>query len=317
MKTLFMPALTLALSLCGPLAFAQLPTKTNPVTALPNMASPSNTGLNALPFSKDEKDQMNDMGRSSVIATRADQEVKDGDWTTAVDDYQQAISLWPKNQEALYGMGQYSLTQNKLMDAVGYYRSAMYDATPPPYVGYIDETDARRVMEFALLLSRAGFAEESLNAYRKGATLLNFVDGQQQLQVPLPDFSGGTGQLTLTPAHLQAMADVGWAIGYASFDRQAALAHLQEAIKLAPDSAVAYFYRGRHKASWQADYSAAATDFKKASLLAGPGLSNIIDAQKKFFRGPAATMIKTIVPTKLKPPGNLPAQVDAQSKPKH
>ena len=183
---------------------------------------------------------MEAISNSTSLAQSGDAEASKGDWIQAVSNYQAALALWPTNQIASYGMGDYRLTKNDLQGAIGYYRQVIYtypDTPPSLRMVFAENNNAYRVMEYALLLSETGQQDEALTVYRHGAQLLNHMDGRPHLEVDAADFGDGTGHMTFTPERLQALAQVGWSIDHVDFDTKGAWARLQEAVGLFPEFA--------------------------------------------------------------------------------
>ena len=188
-------------------------------------------------------ERMGKIDKSVTLAEAGDASTKRGDLWQAQSDYQQALNLWADNSRALYGMGQCADAAGHRARAVKYYRTATYADNSPHSKWNTQTNDAARLMEFALLLSKAGQEQEALSVYRRAAGLLNYMDGKQHLDVLLPDFA--PGGWAYTPQRMRAMAYVGHAHEKEGFDNKLAAAELEKAITLAPDSPVPYFYKGR------------------------------------------------------------------------
>lgn len=202
-----------------------------------------------------------------------------GDWQAAKADYQQAQSLFPNYSEALYGLGQCADAEGDTAGAIRYYRRAIYSHDPNRYGtvpgdGY-QTNDVERLMEYVLLLSKAGQNNEAVSVYRRAAGLLNYEDGRQNLDVLLPNFS--PSGWAYTPKRLQAMAHIAIAYRKENFNDTLALSHLQQAVTLAPDSPLPYFYRARYWSHHREDKDAKA-DYAKAAQI---GDAQIAVAAKK------------------------------------
>ena len=223
--------------------------------------------------------QMENNNESASLAEKGDGEAGKGNWSLAVADYQQALTLWPNDQAALYGLGDYSLTKGYTQAALGYYYQAVYTHPEPPQLPQFQEPNAYRLMEYALLLSQTGQQEEALAVYRHAAQTLNV-----HLRMPLPDFGDNPGQVPFTPQRLQAMALVGWAYDHDDFDRAGAWARLQQAVTLSPDSPVPYFYRARYEARYGTDYKAAGADFDKAAQLSDADTADAVQQERHLFQ---------------------------------
>lgn len=223
----------------------QLPTKQS--------ASPPNISIQDV--------QMLD--KSARLADQGDIEAKNGDWGKAAETYQKALGIWSSNSEALYGLGACAENAGNIPEAIQDYRVAIYSHNPRLYGlvpgdGY-QTNDAGRLMEFVLLLSKNGQENEALKAYQRAAYLTNYMDGKQNVDVLLPDYEAD--RAGYTPQRLQAMAHIGIALAKAGQDDKLALAHLNTAAALAPDSALPYFYRGQHQQKDMGDPIAARKDY--------------------------------------------------------
>lgn len=184
---------------------------------------------------------MSTMHDSLELSKLGDGSAKQNAWKEAADYYQQALDKWANNQSALYGMAEYSHLAGNPAKEIGYYRSAIYLDTPKGRC--IQESNLKRLMEYVLLLNQSSQTDEALLIYHYAAARLNYQDGKQNLRVLLPALGLAPGQLPYTPERLQALAHLGIAIH--SQDDQEKRAHLDEAIRLQPDMAPAYFYKGQ------------------------------------------------------------------------
>ena len=167
------------------------------------------------------------------------------DWTDAKQCYQEAIALWKDNPEALYGLAEYSERAGDVDKAVKYYRRAVYGNGPgqPRF----KESNADKLMEFAILLNKSSQVSEALYVYHHTADGLNFEDsdnrsGKAHLRVLLPEFGVEAGKINYTSERLQAMAQVAIAIYVGVSDQKKTLALLRGATRLYPTSAVAQYY---------------------------------------------------------------------------
>ena len=244
-------------------------------------------------FPADLLEQMKRINDSADLTQKGDRETAQGDWLQAMNDYQQALSLWPYEQEALYGVADDSLKRGDMAGAVGYYRRAIYTHPDPPVLPLFHENNVFRLMEYALLLSQTGQQAEALAVYRHGAALFNVMDGRPRHKVALPDFGDGPGQSPFSPQALQAMAHVRWAEDHSDFDAKGAAAHLQRAVALAPDSPVVYYYRARYEARHVHDYKAVKADFDQAAQLGGPEVGDAVQQEEHFFRHEIAAATQT------------------------
>lgn len=166
--------------------------------------------------------------------------------------------------------------------AVQYYRTATYADNSPHTQWNTQTSDVARLMEFVLLLSKAGQESEALAVYRRAAHLLNYQDadtngGKPYLDVLLPEFGNSPGEWAFTPQRLEAMAHIGHAYRREDFDHKLAQVELQKAIDLAPDSPVAYFYKGRSLMRAAGHRREALEDFQTAAQLSDEGMRAAVD----------------------------------------
>jgi tetratricopeptide (TPR) repeat protein len=165
------------------------------------------------------------------------------DWQAAAIQYQSSLKIWPGNQQALYGLGRCAEADGNTDDAIRYYRSAIYTHPDPPMLPTIREGNVDKLMEYVLLLSQAGHEDEALAIYHRASGLLNYDQGQPNVDVLLPDFA--SGEANYTPQRLQAMAHVAIAVVYFAAGDNRAEQELKQAIQLAPESAIPHFYLGK------------------------------------------------------------------------
>lgn len=217
---------------------------------------------------------------SMVLAKQGDADTTSGNWDQAKECYQKALAIWPDNTFALYGLGKYAASIGNTVSALGYYRKAVYSDNPYQSTDGIRENDAGRLMEYALLLSQAGQQKEALAIYRRGAHVLNYLDGKPNLVVPLPDFE--PGEWVNTPKHLQAMAHIGLAIDKAGFGNALVEKHLQQAVALAPDSPLPYFYRAEHEKKSPAGYKKAKADYALAQQFGNPDVAAGVEKAERI-----------------------------------
>jgi len=217
---------------------------------------------------------------SMVLAKQGDAYANSGNWDQAKECYQKALAIWPDNTFALYGVGNYAALTGNTNNAIGYYRKAVYSDNPYQSSDGIRENNAGRLMEYALLLSQAGQQKEALAIYRRGAHVLNYLDGKPNLVVPLPDFE--PGEWVNTPKHLQAMAHIGLAIDKAGFGNASVEKHLQQAVALAPDSPLPYFYRAEHEKKSPAGYKKAKADYALAQQFGDADVATGIEKAERI-----------------------------------
>lgn len=218
----------------------------------PNKAS-GKAGAAATPLNPDEAQTFSDYAevssRSLALAKQGDAAAKGSNWAGAQTYYQQALDLWPDNSLALYGLGRCADAAGDTARAVSYYRMATY-ADNSPHTKYNTQTnDVTRLMEFVLLLNRAGQEPEARAVYHRAAHLLNYRDadtngGKPYLKILLPEFDNRPNAIPYTPQRLQAMVRVAISIEAGAFGGKDALPQVQEAVRLYPDSPITYFYLG-------------------------------------------------------------------------
>ena len=183
---------------------------------------------------------------SLELSKTADSYANHGAWKEAGNYYQQALDKWANNQDALYGMAECTHLTGNAAKEIGYYRAAIYLDTPKGKD--IQESSPKRLMEFVVLLTQTGQTDEALFIYHHAAASLNYMDGKQNLKVLLPELVAErilAEQVRYTPERLQALAETAIAHEELGFGlNKEAVAHMQEAVKLFPDSPVTHYYLG-------------------------------------------------------------------------
>lgn len=262
-------------------------------------ASPGNF---TSPQRQDDREMMRNESSSIDLAKDGDADARLNNWSRAAASYQDALSLWPDNLEALYGLGQSAAAAGDLPRALRYYRTAVYVPAPNTLNVYgtvpgdgFQTNDVKRLMQFALLLNRAGQLQEAVFIYNRAAALMDYErgdaqHGQQVVKVLLPELvaePATPSQVQYTPQRLQALADTALADKEMSFgSNKEAIAHMKEAVKMYPDSAAVQYYLGEalsgsyyvyldspvkdKPAAWaayQEDKKAVAPSYKKAEEL--------------------------------------------------
>ncbi len=176
-------------------------------------------------------------------------------------------------------MGKCAENAGDIAGAVGYYRRAVYTNDPNQSSDGFRENNGSRLMEYALLLSEAGQTQEALTIYRRGEHVVDYIDGHQNVDVLLPTFR--PGGWAYTPQRLRAMAHIGIALDKSGRDDKAALAHLQKAVALAPDSPLPYFYRGQCQANL-GQYDKAKADHEYARQFGDAEVEAGVEKAKKI-----------------------------------
>ena len=194
-------------------------------------------------------DRLNTLDNSIALSKQGDAAVKGGNWAQAQTYYQQALDVWPDNSTALYGLGKCADAAGDTASAISYYRTATLSDNSPHTKWNTQTNDVTRLMEFVLLLSKAGQQQEALAVYNRAAHLLNYRDadtneGKPHLKVLLPEFGVDPNAAVYTPQRLQAMARVAISIEEGDFGSKDALPQVKEAVRLYPDSPISYFYLG-------------------------------------------------------------------------
>lgn len=190
-----------------------------------------------------------------ALVKTGDDLAKSGDWQHAQGQYQQALDLSPNaglgRQLALYGLIACCRTTGDMAKGLSYSRQAIYhngSATDGFY-----ENDTAKLTQFALLLNQVGQTVEAVQVYNRAAHSLDYRDsayngGKPYLDVLLPEVAMGNsmpGQVKYTPEHLQALADTLLAYTQGGFwTEEEVMAHIQEAVKLYPESPVTHYYLG-------------------------------------------------------------------------
>ncbi len=195
-----------------------------------------------------DPDEAKQENNSVDFSKQGDTSLQRLNWRGAQQEYQEALRLWPGNMEALYGLGKCSQTAGDQVKAVEYYRKAVYTGNTSDK-GF-RETNTTRLMEFALLLNRAGQSSEAVLVYNHAAHALDYQDsqfngGKPNLKVLLPELVMERTlpeQVQYTPEHLHALADT--ALAHENHDAKEERAQMQEAVKLFPDSPVTHYYLG-------------------------------------------------------------------------
>lgn len=178
-----------------------------------------------------------------------------GDWQHAQGQYQQALDLSPDSEFsrhlALHGLIACCRAAGDTAKGLSYSRQTIYVHGSAAEGFY--ENDTANLMQFVLLLNKTKQTAEALQVYNHAAYALNYRDSQDRegkpyLKALLPELVTGEplpGQVKFTPEALQAFADTALAHEEMAFgsDKEAT-AHMQEAVKLFPNSAATQYYLG-------------------------------------------------------------------------
>jgi len=190
-----------------------------------------------------------------TIVKAGDDLAKSGQWQGAQSQYQQALDVSPKygsaHRLALYGLIACCQATGDTVGGLAYSRQAIYRGGST--TGGFYENDTKKLMQFALLLNKAGQAAEAVSVYNHAAYALDYQDsqysgGKPHLKALLPELVAERTlptQERYTPERLQALAETAVAHEEMAFgSNKEALAHLREAAKFYPDSPVTNYYLG-------------------------------------------------------------------------
>lgn len=196
--------------------------------------------LITVPLSADQKERMKE---DYAVITRGDEALKAGDTDDAIADFLEARQSESQSLLALVRLAKAYTAAGRTEEAIDAYRQLIYPV-PGQDWSHANQLSPTMQMNFSLLLLNDGQEVEALAAYRRALKTLNYDGlGKPMLEIPLPDI--GPGGLPYSPKLLRAMDCVGIGIDPSGFDGP----KLKEAVKLAPDLAVASFYLGRYLCS--------------------------------------------------------------------
>ena len=187
------------------------------------------------------------MNESCELSKSGDEAAQEKAWLAAIGLYKQALGLWKESPYADYGLAQSYAALGDKAKEIEAYRADIFNGEAKP--GNVREQNTVKLMNYVLLLSQAGQTDEAVYVYNDTAKKMNDYEKVSNLGLLLPVFGVGPGQAAYTPDRLKAMAHT--ALGVFSLDNQfltdkEKLAHLQEAVRLAPDCADPYYHLGRH-----------------------------------------------------------------------
>jgi tetratricopeptide (TPR) repeat protein len=168
-----------------------------------------------------------------------------GDFSAAAAAYTRAHAMIPDDTSVVYHLAECAEAMGDTEAALRYYRSVVYTDAPPPLMRTIQENDGPKLIPFVLLLNKTGQAQEAVSVYNYAIARIDFDpgSGKQAVDVLLPQFGDGPGQVPYTPQGLEAMAHL--AITVTTNDMNIGRTNAQEAVGLAPDSALAHYYLGK------------------------------------------------------------------------
>lgn len=198
--------------------------------------------------------------------------MKAGNLDGAVDAFQQMIAYDPNDGLAYRRMAEAYAAAGRLPEASRAFHKFLVEGFGPGTNGGVGD-DADEWAEYALVLVKTGQPTEAIRCYNHAASLLDFEDsenhgGKPFLKVLFPEVvmdDALPAQVAYTPERLQALADAVLAheeMGFGS--SKEAMAHMQEAVKLYPNSAVTHYYLGEALPSRSPEQKAA---YQKAAEL--------------------------------------------------
>lgn len=181
--------------------------------------------------------------KSYAASLQGESQLKKGDTEGAIASFQTALVYSATNTSALRGLANCYIQTGDSAKAIEAERRAVYFNDPTEQV--MRDNDTANLMLFASLLDKAGQTGEAKMVYNHAASLLKYMDGKPSDGYLMPLFGAEPGQIPYTSNRLQALTQVG--LGIDSLDTQEVkrtekIAHLREAIRLYPESPVAYAY---------------------------------------------------------------------------
>jgi len=206
-----------------------------------------------------------DLSRPSVLACmmQAAAAKKADDNSSAIAAYTQALTLDPKNQEALEKRGLLHQSEDDLDDAVADFTALLRLAPDSARIHYLRAdalTDQRDYAAALTDLNRAVALDAS--AYRAYTLRAYIYDQKNDFKRAIAD---GQTALRLHPDYLPAIRDLGSAY-HDSGDYDHAIKQFDQAVRLAPRSARDRVSRGTAY-EWKGDYDHAIADFSEAIRL--------------------------------------------------
>ncbi len=213
------------------------------------LVSTGKTGVDkAAVRAREEKDAASDQAVSDGEAF-----FKAGNTQLAIDTYKTALDISPSNGLAYWRLAEAYTATGKLDKASRTFHKFLVEGFGPGNGngGVVDTAD--EWAEYALVLVKTGQPAEAIQRYNHAAYLLDYeingpTKGQPKLKVLLPELAlepTSPEQVPYTPERLQALADTALAYEEKGFGiSKEAIAHMQEAVTLYPDSAVTHYYLG-------------------------------------------------------------------------
>ena len=215
---------------------------------------------------------------------------KAGNAQAAISSYKEALRISPDNGLAYRLMAEAYAATGKLDEASQAFHKFLVEGFGPEAGngGVVDVAD--EWAEYALVLVKTNQPAEAVRCYNHAAYLLDYEDsqyhnGEPTLKVLLPEVAmepTSPEQVPYTPEHLQALADTVLSheeMGFGSLKE--AMAHVKEAVKLCPDSAVTHYYLGEAFPTRTPEQKAA---YQKAAELGDERTAAAAKERLKVFR---------------------------------
>lgn len=245
-----------------------------PVSFLHSMQHSRNVGIGSTPASR-AAEAVVEAAKSRRLqedTAHGDALIQAGDLNGAVDAFQKILTYKPNDGLVYRRMAEAYAAAGKLPEASRAFHKVLIEGFGPGIGNGVGDT-ADEWAEYALVLVKIGQPAEAVQCYNHAATLLDFEDsenhgGKPFLKVLLPEVvmsNARPDQVPYTPECLQALADTALAHEERGLESEkAAIAHMQEAVKLYPDSAVTHYYLGEALPSRNPEQKAA---YQKAAEL--------------------------------------------------
>lgn len=109
---------------------------------------------------------------------QANADISNGQWAKAEAEYGTALDVWPGHTICYYGLDQCAAHRGDLKAAISFYKRNIYSPDPKHVFGTTpgdgwSENNDRRLMEYVLLLSRAGDVDEAVLVYNRAVKIFN------------------------------------------------------------------------------------------------------------------------------------------------
>lgn len=213
------------------------------------LVSTGKTGMNkAAVKAREERD-----AAASRTVSEGEAYFKAGNTHLAIDSYKATLDIRPDDGLAYWCLAETYTATGKLDEASRAFHKFLVEGFGPGNGNGGVSNTADEWAEYALVLAKTNQLAEAVQAYNHAAYLLDYEvagpnKGQPKVKVLLPELSAeptAPEQVAYTPQRLQALADTALAYGERGPDSEKkAIAHMKEAVKLYPDSAVTHYYLG-------------------------------------------------------------------------